>query len=260
MNKIEEVFAAKKKVFIPFVTAGDPSLAITEELIYAMEKAGAGIIEIGIPFSDPVAEGPVIQEADNRALSKGCKIDDVFAMLRKVRAKTQIPLVFLTYINPIVVYGMDKFLKQAQEVKIAGIIVPDVPYEEKGMLVEPFAKYGIALISMIAPTSQDRIQMIAKEAKGYVYLVSSLGVTGVRSNITTDIGAMVAQVRAVTKTPVAVGFGIATPEQAQKMATLSDGAIVGSAIVKIIAKYGEAAVEPVSKYVAEMVKAVEAAK
>ena len=260
MSRITAAFAKQKKVFIPFVTAGDPSLAITEELIYAMEKAGAGIIEIGIPFSDPVAEGPVIQEADNRALSKGCKIDDVFAMLRKVRAKTQIPLVFLTYINPIVVYGMDKFLKQAQEVKIAGIIVPDVPYEEKGMLVEPFAKYGIALISMIAPTSQDRIQMIAKEAKGYVYLVSSLGVTGVRSNITTDIGAMVAQVRAVTKTPVAVGFGIATPEQAQKMAALSDGAIVGSAIVKIIAKYGEAAVEPVSKYVAEMVKAVEAAK
>jgi tryptophan synthase alpha chain len=260
MSKIEEVFAQKKKVFIPFVTAGDPSLAKTEELIYAMEKQGAGIIEIGIPFSDPVAEGPVIQEADNRALSKGCKIDDVFNMLRKARAKTQVPLVFLTYINPIVVYGMDKFLKQAQEVGIAGIIVPDVPYEEKGMLVGPFAKYGIDLISMIAPTSADRIQMIAKEAKGYVYLVSSLGVTGVRSNITTDIGAMVAQVRKVTKTPVAVGFGIATPDQAYAMAKASDGAIVGSAIVKIIAKYGEASVEPVEKYVATMVAAVEKAK
>jgi len=258
MNKIAEVFAKEKKVFIPFITAGDPSLEITEEMIYAMEKAGAGIIEIGIPFSDPVAEGPVIQAADLRALQAGCKTDKIFAMLKKVRQNTQVPLVFLTYINPIFTYGCDKFFKNCQECGISGVIVPDVPFEEKGEIAQYCKQYDVNLISLIAPTSEQRIKMIAKEAAGYIYLVSSLGVTGVRTTITTDITAIVEQIRQVTKVPIAVGFGIATPEQANKMAAISDGAIVGSAIVKIVEESGTNCVKPVADYVRVMTAAVKA--
>jgi len=256
MNKIEEVFAKEKKVFIPFITAGDPSLEKTEELIYAMEKAGAGIIEIGIPFSDPVAEGPVIQDADLRALQAGCKTDKIFAMLKKVRKNTQIPLVFLTYINPIFTYGCHKFFKNCQDCQVSGVIIPDVPFEEKQEVFKYCKQYDVDLISLIAPTSEQRIKMIAKEATGYIYVVSSLGVTGVRTSITTDIGAIVAQIRQVTSVPVAVGFGISTPEQAIKMANISDGAIVGSAIVKIIGENGNNCVKPVADYVKVMVEAV----
>ena len=256
MNKIAEVFAKEKKVFIPFITAGDPSLEKTEEMIYAMEKAGAGIIEIGIPFSDPVAEGPVIQEADLRALAAGCKTDKIFAMLKRVRQNTKVPLVFLTYINPIFTYGCDKFFKNCRDCDISGVIIPDVPFEEKGEVAGYCKKYGVDLISLIAPTSEQRIKMIARDATGYIYLVSSLGVTGVRTTITTDIGAIVEQIRQVTKVPIAVGFGIATPEQAEKMAKISDGAIVGSAIVKIVAANGDNCVKPVADYVRTMVEAV----
>ena len=256
MNKIAEVFAKEKKVFIPFITAGDPSLEKTEEMIYAMEKAGAGIIEIGIPFSDPVAEGPVIQEADLRALAAGCKTDKIFAMLKRVRQNTKVPLVFLTYINPIFTYGCDKFFKNCRDCDINGVIIPDVPFEEKGEVAEYCKKYEVDLISLIAPTSEQRIKMIARDATGYIYLVSSLGVTGVRTTITTDIGAIVEQIRQVTKVPIAVGFGIATPEQAEKMAKISDGAIVGSAIVKIVAANGDNCVKPVADYVRTMVEAV----
>ena len=256
MNKIAEVFAKEKKVFIPFITAGDPSLEKTEEMIYAMEKAGAGIIEIGIPFSDPVAEGPVIQEADLRALAAGCKTDKIFAMLKRVRQNTKVPLVFLTYINPIFTYGCDKFFKNCRDCDINGVIIPDVPFEEKGEVAGYCKKYGVDLISLIAPTSEQRIKMIARDATGYIYLVSSLGVTGVRTTITTDIGAIVEQIRQVTKVPIAVGFGIATPEQAEKMAKISDGAIVGSAIVKIVAANGDNCVKPVADYVRTMVEAV----
>ena len=256
MNKIAEVFAKEKKVFIPFITAGDPSLEKTEEMIYAMEKAGAGIIEIGIPFSDPVAEGPVIQEADLRALAAGCKTDKIFAMLKRVRQNTKVPLVFLTYINPIFTYGCDKFFKNCRDCDISGVIIPDVPFEEKGEVAGYCKKYGVDLISLIAPTSEQRIKMIARDAAGYIYLVSSLGVTGVRTTITTDIGAIVEQIRQVTKVPIAVGFGIATPEQAEKMAKISDGAIVGSAIVKIVAANGDNCIKPVADYVRTMVEAV----
>ena len=256
MNKIAEVFAKEKKVFIPFITAGDPSLEKTEEMIYAMENAGAGIIEIGIPFSDPVAEGPVIQEADLRALAAGCKTDKIFAMLKRVRQNTKVPLVFLTYINPIFTYGCDKFFKNCRDCDINGVIIPDVPFEEKGEVAEYCKKYEVDLISLIAPTSEQRIKMIARDATGYIYLVSSLGVTGVRTTITTDIGAIVEQIRQVTKVPIAVGFGIATPEQAEKMAKISDGAIVGSAIVKIVAANGDNCVKPVADYVRTMVEAV----
>ena len=228
MSKIRQAFKNKKKCFIPFITGGDPNLEVSKELILAMAAAGADIIEIGIPFSDPVAEGEVIQRANVRALNAGTSTDKLFDMLAEVRNVTQVPLVFLTYL----------------------------PYEEKNELLSNCRKYDVDLISLIAPTSDDRIQMIAREAMGYIYVVSSLGVTGIRSNITTDIGAIVKRIRDVTDTPVAVGFGIATPEQAEKMAGLSDGAIVGSAIVKIVEQYGKDAAGPVKKYVEEMVAAV----
>ena len=253
---IKEVFAEKKKVFIPFITAGDPDLDTTEKLIYAMEKAGAGIIEIGIPFSDPIAEGLVIQAADSRALTAGTKIDGIFAMLQKVRRNSQVPIVFLTYINPIYRYGRDKFFKNCQETQVNGVIVPDVPFEERTIISEYCTKYGVEPISLIAPTSEQRIKLLAKEAKGYIYIVSSLGVTGVRKNISTNIDAIVKQIKEVTDVPAAVGFGIATPEQAAAMAKISDGAIVGRAIVKIVAEFGKNCIQPVAEYTKKMCEAV----
>lgn len=255
MSKIAKAFE-NKKAFIPFVTAGDPTLDVTEQLLYEMQKAGADLIEIGIPFSDPTAEGPVIQEANERALAEGCTTDKIFDMLKRAKEKITVPMVFLTYVNPIFIYGTERFMEKCRQLEIDGVIVPDLPYEEKNELLSNCRKYDVDLISLIAPTSDDRIQMIAREAMGYIYVVSSLGVTGIRSNITTDIGAIVKRIREVTDTPVAVGFGIATLEQAEKMAGLSDGAIVGSAIVKIVEQYGKAAAGPVKKYVEEMVAAV----
>lgn len=244
------------KAFIPFVTAGDPNLEVTKEIILAMEKAGADLIEIGIPFSDPVAEGVVIQAADERALKAGTTTDKIFDMVAEVRKESSIPLAFMTYINPVYVYGVDKFCKKAAELGVDALIIPDVPYEEKNE-VAPFCdKYGIDLISLIAPTSHDRIKTIAKEAQGFVYCVSSMGVTGVRQKITTNLGEMTSLVREVTNVPAAIGFGISTPQQAKEMAQYADGVIVGSAIVKICAQYGERCVPYVYDYVKEMKDAV----
>ena len=251
MSRISDAFK-KGKAFIPFITGGDPDVETTYELIKAMAANGADIIEIGIPFSDPIAEGPVIQEADLRALSSGTTTDALFDMVVRLRKEIDIPLIFMTYANPIYVYGKERFMKRCADVGIDGVIVPDIPFEEKAELSGVCMENGIDLISMIAPTSDDRIETIAKEAEGFIYCVSSLGVTGVRSEIKTDIGAMVAHVKTVTDTPVAVGFGISTPEQAKKMAALSDGAIVGSAIVKIVAQYGKDAVPYVADYVKKM--------
>lgn len=251
MNRIKEAFH-NKKAFIPFVTGGDPTLDITEQLLYAMEEAGADLIEIGIPFSDPIAEGVVIQEANERALKAGFTADKLFDMIRRARQRVTVPMVFLTYLNPIYTYGKEKFMKRCEECGIDGIIVPDMPFEEKRELSDVCEKYGVDIISLIAPTSNERIRMIAGEAKGYIYCVSSLGVTGVRNEIKTDIAGMVKMVRETTEVPCAVGFGISTPEQARKMAELSDGAIVGSAIVKIIAEYGEDCVPHVTEYVRTM--------
>lgn len=255
MSRISDAFA-KGKVFIPFVTGGDPDVDTTYKVIMAMVENGADIIEIGIPFSDPIAEGPVIQEADIRALASGTTTDSLFDLVVRLRKETDVPLIFMTYMNPIYVYGTDNFMKKCAEIGIDGVIVPDVPFEEKEELRQQCEDNGLDLISMIAPTSEARIESIAKEAKGFIYCVSSLGVTGVRSEITTDIGEMVRHVKNVTDTPVAVGFGISTPEQTKKMAGLSDGAIVGSAIVKIIAKHGKDAVPYVAEYVKSMKEAV----
>lgn len=255
MSNIANAFE-KGKAFIPFITCGDPSLEVTEKIVYAMEKAGADLIELGIPFSDPTAEGPVIQEANIRALSGGVTTDKIFDMVVKIRKNTQIPMVFMTYANVVYSYGTEHFVKKAAEIGMDGLILPDVPFEEKEEFDVVCRKYGLDLISLIAPTSHDRIRMIAKEANGFVYCVSSLGVTGMRSEITTDIGAMVKLVKEAKDIPCAVGFGISTLEQAAKMAGLSDGAIVGSAIVKLCKEYGADAPEHVGEYVKAMCEAV----
>lgn len=251
MTKIADAFA-NGKAFIPFLTCGDPDLETTEKLIGAIAEAGADLIELGIPFSDPTAEGPVIQDANQRALSAGTTTDKIFDMVRRVRQTVSIPMVFMTYANVIFSYGADRFLKTAAEIGMNGIIVPDVPFEEKQEFEPLCQKYGLAQISMIAPTSHDRIRAIAEQANGFLYCVSSLGVTGTRTAITTDIGAMVKLVKEVKDIPCAVGFGISTPEQAESMCRQADGAIVGSAIVKLIAQYGRDSVQPVADYVRTM--------
>ena len=251
MSNLKQVFE-NGKAFIAFLTAGDPYADKTVDYILAMEEAGADLVEIGIPFSDPTAEGIVIQEASIRALRAGMTTDKAFGIVEKVREKSQIPLVFMTYLNPVFHYGYEKFFTRCEQLGISGIIIPDMPYEEKGELDEIAKSHRVDVISMIAPTSRQRIQMIAKEARGFIYVVSSMGVTGVRTNIETDIGAIVASIREVTDVPAAVGFGISTPEQAVKMAAASDGAIVGSAIVKIIEKYSDKADEAVREYVKSM--------
>ena len=255
MSRISKAFE-KEKAFIAFVTGGDPDIETTEKLIPKMVEAGADVIEIGIPFSDPIAEGVVIQEADVRALQAGTTTDKLFEMLVRVRKKTQVPLVFMTYMNPIYTYGTERFMERCAQVGIDGVIIPDVPFEEKEEVSKACQKAGVKLISMIAPTSKERIHMIAREAEGFLYCVSSLGVTGVRNKITTDITEMIEQVRQISDIPCAIGFGIATPEQAYEMAKITDGVIVGSAIVKLIAQYGKKSIEPVCQYIQTMKKAI----
>ncbi len=255
MNRIQRAFA-HGKAFIPFITAGDPNIAVTERLVLAMAEAGADLIELGVPFSDPVAEGPVIQQADERALAAGTTTDTIFEMTARLRQKTDVALALMTYINPVFVYGADRFFARCAACGIDAVIVPDLPFEEKNELA-PFAgKHHIALVSLIAPTSHTRITAIARAAQGFVYCVSSLGVTGVRSEITTDIGEMVSLVRAAADIPCAVGFGISTPEQARQVAVHADGVIVGSAIVRLIAQHGENSVAVVAEYVKEMKAAI----
>ena len=256
-NKLDKVFNTPNgKAFICFLTAGDPVADCTVEYILEMERAGADLVEIGIPFSDPTAEGVVIQDANIRALKNGMTTDGAFEIVRRVREKSQIPLAFMTYANPVFHYGYDRFFARCEELGVDAIIIPDMPYEEKREMEEPANAHNVALVSMIAPTSEDRIQTIASEAKGFIYVVSSMGVTGVRSEIKTDLGAIVESIRKVTDVPCAIGFGISTPEQAKKMAAVSDGAIVGSAIVKLIAKYGEQAAPEIYRYVKSMKDAV----
>lgn len=265
MTSIRDAFTApdgsRRKAFIPFVTAGDPSIEVTEQVVRAMAQAGADLIELGIPFSDPTAEGPTIQAANLRALKGGVTTDDVFDMVERLRqGGLEVPIVFMTYANVVFSYGTERFAHREAEVGMQGIILPDVPFEEKAEFSEPFAAEGLDLVSLIAPTSHDRIRTIAADAAGFVYVVSSLGVTGVRSEITSDIPGMVRLIReANPDIPCAVGFGISTPEQAAKMAGVSDGAIVGSAIVNRLAKYGAGAVPHVEEYVRAMAAATHAA-
>lgn len=255
MSRIQAAFK-NRKAFIPFITAGDPTIEVTKQVILKMAEAGADIIEIGIPFSDPVAEGPTIQAASERALSNNTNVDDIFKMVQELRKEIDTPLVFMTYINPIFVYGVAKFMSRCQEVGVEGLIVPDVPFEEKGLLATSCKKFQVDLISMIAPSSNERISMIAKEAEGFLYVVTSLGVTGVRKDIQTNVSEILHKIREVSTIPCAVGFGISTIEQAKTMAKTADGVIVGSAIVAIIAEKGEKAPEDVYRYVKEMTEVV----
>ncbi|MDL2246284.1 tryptophan synthase subunit alpha [Methanobrevibacter sp. OttesenSCG-928-K11] len=238
--------------FIGFVTAGDPNKEKSIQYILDMAESGCDLIEIGIPFTDPLAEGPVIQQANLRALESNINTDDVFDILEEVRKKSDVPLVFLTYINPVLAYGYEKFFSKCNDLEIDGIIAPDLPFEEKDEIDEIAKNHGIDVISLIAPSSKERIQMIASDATGFIYVVSSLGVTGIRNEIETDLEVIIDEIRNVTDIPTAVGFGISTPEQARDISKVSDGVIVGSAIVKIIGDYGENASEPLKKYVKEM--------
>lgn len=252
MSRIAEAFA-HGKAFIPFLTCGDPDLETTEAAVRAMAQAGADLIELGIPFSDPTAEGPVIQAANERALAAGTTTDQIFELVCRLRKDVSVPMVFMTYANVVFSYGTERFVSTAAEVGMDGLILPDVPFEEKEEFAPTCRKYGLDFISLIAPTSEDRIARIAREAEGFLYCVSSLGVTGVRGEITTDVGHMVRLAKAANpELPCAVGFGISTPEQAAAMAAVSDGAIVGSAIVKLMAEYGREAVPQVRDYVARM--------
>lgn len=255
MSNLAKAFA-KGKAFIPFITCGDPDLDATAEVVRAMAAAGADLIELGIPFSDPTAEGPVIQAANVRALAAGTTTDKIFDMVRRLRKDVTVPMVFMTYANVVFSYGTEKFISTCAGIGVDGLILPDVPYEEKEDVEPVCTRHGLDLISLIAPTSEGRIAQIAREASGFVYVVSSLGVTGVRGEITTDIGAMVRLIRENTALPCAVGFGISTPEQAASMAALSDGAIVGSAIVKLMAQHGKDAAPYVSEYVKTMKQAI----
>ena len=255
MSNIHKAFE-NGKAFIPFITCGDPDLETTAACVRACVSNGASLIELGIPFSDPTAEGPVIQAANLRALTGGVTTDRIFDLVRDLRRDVAVPMVFMTYANVVFSYGAERFISTCRDIGIDGLILPDLPFEEKGEFLPLCRQYGVDLISLVAPTSADRIAMIAREAEGFLYIVSSLGVTGTRSEITTDLASIVKVVRANTSIPCAIGFGISTPEQAAKMASYSDGAIVGSAIIKLLAQYGKDAPEHVGAYVRAMTEAL----
>lgn len=255
MSNIKNAFK-NGKAFIAFITCGDPDLETTTAAVKAAAENGADLIELGIPFSDPTAEGPVIQGANLRALNGGVTTDKIFDFVKELRNDVKIPMVFMTYANVVFSYGAENFISNCREIGIDGLILPDLPFEEKEEFQPICSKYGVDLVSLIAPTSENRIAMIAKEAEGFIYIVSSLGVTGTRSEIKTDLESIVKVVRENTDVPCAIGFGISTPEQAKKMAAISDGAIVGSAIIKLLEKYGKDAPPYVGEYVRAMKNAL----
>ncbi len=254
MISFKEVFS--KKAFIGFITAGDPNIEATKRYINKMIEAGVSLIEIGIPFSDPIAEGEVITKADIRALASGTTTDKIFEMMADIRkTHPDFPFVFMTYLNPVFSYGYDNFFKKAQEVGMLGIIIPDMPIEEKNEASEIAKKYNQEVISLIAPTSENRIKKIAEKSNGFIYLVSSLGVTGVRSEFKTDLKSIVSEIKKYTDTPVAIGFGISNPEAVKNMCKIADGAIVGSAIVRIVEQYGDKADDYIYDFCKKMVEA-----
>lgn len=258
MSNIQAAFDMRKaegrKAFIPFITAGDPDILATEQFIYALEKAGSTIIEIGIPFSDPVADGPVIQRANLRAMEKGIHIDKVFEMVDRIRKNTKVPLVFLMYANTIYHYSIRSFFKRCNELGVDGVIVPDVPIEEKEEFDACAREYEVDFISLVAPTSKERTKEICKDARGFLYCVSSLGVTGTRETIQTDLKEMFEDIRKYSKIPTALGFGISNKEQAALVKDYADGIIVGSGIVKIIEQYRENSAEPIMAFAKDIVE------
>lgn len=255
MSNIKKAFESGK-AFIPFITCGYPDLETTASIIREAEKNGADLIELGIPFSDPSAEGPVIQRANICALEGGITTDKIFEFVEELRKDVKIPMVFMTYANVVFSYGAERFISKCKELEIDGIILPDIPYEEKDEFLPVCKKYDVDFISFIAPTSANRIAMIAKESDGFIYVISSLGVTGVRSEIKTDLKSIIDVIRENTDTPCAVGFGISTPEQAKTISSVSDGVIVGSAIIKLIEEHGKNAPEYVGQYIKSMKNAM----
>jgi len=254
MNRIYQAFE-NKKAFVVYLMAGDPNLQASAEQILIAQEAGADMIEVGIPFSDPVAEGEVIEAASERAIAAGTRLDGVFDMVESIKDQMRIPLVFMTYLNPVFVYGYDRFFAKCAEIGICGVIIPDLPFEEQGEAKPIAKKYDIDIITLIAPTSEKRIAQIAKDAEGFIYLVSSMGVTGVRNEITTDLSAIVSEIRKHTDIPIAVGFGISTPDQVKDYSAIADGVIVGSAIVRMIGQHGESAKQKVYDVIKEMKQA-----
>jgi tryptophan synthase alpha chain len=251
MIRIRDAFRGKK-AFIAYLMAGDPNLAVSADYILTAQEAGADMIEIGIPFSDPIAEGEVIQAASVRAIDAGTRLDGIFGMVAVIKDKMRIPMVFMTYLNPVFVYGYGRFFAKCAEIGICGIIIPDMPFEEQGEAKAEAKKYGVEVVSLAAPTSGKRIEKIAGSAEGFIYLVSSMGVTGVRDNITTDLPAIISEIKEITDIPVAVGFGISTPEQAKNYSAMADGVIVGSAIVRIVGQYGDKAKDVLYEYIRTM--------
>lgn len=256
MSRIEKAFKQGHKTFIPFITAGDPTLEVTEELIYALDRAGADMIELGIPFADPIADGPVIMRANIRALEGGTNLEKVFALTKRVRENTEIPIIYLMYANTIYYYGIEAFFKTCQEVGVDGVIIPDVPYEEREEFDQFARAYQIDHIAFVAPTSKERTAFICENATGFLYCVSSLGVTGIREEIKTNLKEMFSRIREYTSMPTAIGFGIANPEQASELKVFTDGIIVGSALVKVIEDYGEESAMPLFNLASEFVKAI----
>ena len=256
MIKIKEAFQ-NKKAFIAYLMAGDPDLETSAEYILTAQEAGADLIEIGIPFSDPIAEGEVIQASSARAINAGTRLDGVFTMVSSIKSKMKIPMLFMTYLNPAFVYGYDKFFSRCADIGISGIIIPDLPFEEQGEAKEVAKKYEVEVVTLVAPTSKERTAEIARNAEGFIYLVSSMGVTGVRTKITTDLSPIVKEIRGITKVPVAVGFGVSTPMQAASYSSVADGVIVGSAIVRIIGQYGKEAKNALRDYIKMMKEAAE---
>ena len=247
MSRLSRAFSGGK-AFIPFITGGDPDIETTEMLLYALHEAGANAIEIGVPFSDPIAEGPVIEAADERALRAGCTVEKLFGLVSRVRSTIEIPLLFMTYFNPVFAYGVEKFTERCAESGVDGLIVPDLPFEEREELFGPCVSHGLELISLIAPTSEARIAHIAANSSGFLYCVSSLGVTGERSSLDDSARRMIRLAKEISDIPCAVGFGISTPEQARAVAEFADGVIIGSAIVRIAAGHGRDCVEPVYQF------------
>lgn len=240
-TKFNELKQARQKALIIYLTAGDPDLAVTERLVSLAAAAGADIIELGIPFSDPVADGPIIQAASQRALASGTTIERVLKMVARCRQQTDVPLVLMSYYNPILSYGLSRFAADGSAAGVDGVIVPDLPVEEQRPLAEAFASYpGLALIPLVAPTSTgERIAKIAEVAQGFIYCVSLTGVTGVRDQLNTEIGDFIKRIRDLTPKPVAVGFGVSNPDQAKFMARFGDGVIIGSAVVRLLAQYAD---------------------
>lgn len=236
-KKFKELKKNKKKAFIVYITAGDPDLNTTSRLILELEKSGVDIVELGIPFSDPLADGPTIQAASQRALSKGVNIRSILNLVKSLRGRVGIPLVFMTYYNPIYKYGIENFIADSKKSGIDGVIIPDLPEEESEDLIKQSRKRDFSVIFLAAPTStKERLKKIAQKSKGFIYYVSLTGVTGARRGLSKDIFANVKKIKQFTDKPVCVGFGVSSPSQARRISSIADGVIVGSAIIKIIEK------------------------